>query len=828
MDLFKKGASSPKGKRDQKKKELHLPDVFGKVNRAIGSDADEKAVALRLYWVRFAIGLLLFIIGLFALVPPFLKYVFHILATVVVGRYVFEDCLRLIRKKSPVNEKLLICLAVIVSFLLGKSWQGAVIMIFYVLAGLLQDMMAELARSYTRRRYRRHPGNVTLMRSGEKVTVAPEEVEAGDILAFEPGQMLAVDALVVTGVTEIDTSAVMGEDSRTYAEPGAEILSGSVNLGDEIKVRALNDFASSHINRVAAIEEQASRYSSGADTLVRRIMGFYVPAIAVLAVIVGLIVPILSPLSFRVWLNRAVVLLASAGVGGVFVALSVAYYWAVNRAGSSGIAMRSYDAVDGLASTGSVMFGKTGVLTEGRFEIVRVAPVGVTEKALLKYAAYTESYSSHPMANAVIAAYDGVVDSSAVARFYEQPGKGVILQMEDKNVVCAGNEYMMEDVGVRPAELNTADNALHLSLNRKYIGYILLRDNADKGARTAVSELRDMGIDRVCMFTGEKREPALAVAESVGISEVYAEFRGGEIADKLHAMVNMQPDGDRLIYVGTGTGDKQLLKTADVGIKIGGFEPEDGFANCDVAVLSNDLTRIPQAIAVSEKAKRMMRLSLIGMGACKLIVLILGILGAFPAWIAPLVDAVIAAAAIALSLDLKDKGLLAVEPDEAVDDGDDGDGSDPESTVSDQERIGFGWKRSSAPEPLPEQGSQEDIGLDIEKAIEQQFDDLPDVIDSYEQDGEPVYDEEPLTLPETQLPEAFQQVQEEPPVLTQEPEESDVPAPETEEDAKPSDEPTFKLPDVPAPVQEDKLPDVSDASDMEFTLEDILKEFRDQ
>jgi hypothetical protein len=189
---------------------------------------------------------------------------------------------------------------------------------------------------------------------------------------------------------------------------------------------------------------------------------------------------------------------------------------------------------------------------------------------------------------------------------------------------------------------------------------------------------------------------------------------------------------------------------------------------------------------------------------------------------------VIAAAAIALSLDLKDKGLLAVEPDEAVDDGDDGNGSDQESTVSDQERIGFGRKRSSAPEPLPEQGSQEDIGLDIEKAIEQQFDDLPDVIDSYEQDGEPVYDEEPLTLPETQLPEAFQQVQEEPPVLTQEPEKSDVPAPETAEDAKPSDEPTFKLPDVPAPVQEDKLPDVSDASDMEFTLEDILKEFRDQ
>ena len=825
MDLFRKGASTKDKKQQKERTATRGGGIYGvmeKLETRFGTDADDKTMALRLYWSRFAIGIMLFVIGLFTVLPPFWRYVAHILSALTVGRHIFDDSLRRIRKKQPLSEKLLIAVAIIVSFIIGKSWQGAAIAIFYVTVSLLEDMLWQLAREYIKKKYRLNPGMVTVARDGQKETVPPESVAEGDIVVLSQGQMLAVDGFVVAGLSEIDMGAVADEDSRTFAEPGSEILSGCVNLGDELKIRASRSYADSYINKINMISDAAAQAGEKADEKLKRIMGLYVLISAVIAAVVGIIVPVLSPLGFGEWINRALVFLASAGIAGTLLSVPVAYFWAVNKSASQGIAVKRYDTVDDLAAAGTVMLAKTGVVTEGRFEIAGVVPMGITEKALLRYAAYTQAYSSHPMASAVISAYDGYIDASTVARYYEQPGKGVIVQFTDKNVVCAGNEHMMEDVGVEPADINTTENVLHLSLNRSYIGYILLNDKVNAKAGEAVSALNSLGIDRVCMFTGEKREPSEAAAGSIGISEVYSDLRADEIAGKLQAMTDMQPNGDTLVYVGTGTSDVELLKAANVGVKLGGYEPEEGYDACDVAVISADPAKVPLAVKTAVTARRNIRLALIVGGVIKLFVLVLGLTGVFPAWAAPLADAVIAAITIFMCVGYGDAAPNDSAQEhmhisqESV--------SNSADSAEDKPERGFGRRRSAAPEPLAETTAEDEIGIDIERAIEQQFGDMPDVLPSYDEQEDMVQEEIPEE-PEEKYEPAEPDTSEEPQV---EPLDTD-PEPEEVHATK-----KFQMPPVPERIEgEDTLKlepleDTDGQEDMEFDIEDILNEFKDQ
>ena len=436
---------------------------------------------------------------------------------------VLDAILKLIKGRD-FDENLLVVLSVILAFLIGKHAEGAAVMVFFRIAGYIEDKVLEHQTNTIEGLLDQRPDVVNAVVNGAIVQKAVGKVKVGDIISVAPGERLALDAVVVSGVSEIDTLPLTGESVSTHVSYGSTLPSGCINKSGILNVRVTEEFDRSTVTRLLKFIEATEGKKSDQEKKIRRFAQIFTPAVAGAAIVIGVLIPLIGSLPFIPWFTRAIGFLLVSSPSALLISVPLTYFAGIGCAARRGILMRGAGVADTLSKTTSVVFNKTGTLTVGRYQVLDVRPSGMAAERLLTLAAYAEARSQHPIGRAIVAAAGIEPDISRIENFRELRGRGTEAIIGGIPL-AAGNALFMAERGVKHEIAQDEASAVFITAGGKYAGCILLSDTLRPDSKKAVRELHELGIDRIAVFTGDKKEAAADTAEQLGITEVYAEFR---------------------------------------------------------------------------------------------------------------------------------------------------------------------------------------------------------------------------------------------------------------------------------------------------------------
>jgi Cd2+/Zn2+-exporting ATPase len=590
--------------------------------------------------ISIVLSAALFFVGLFAKLPDWLINAFFAAAVVVTAYDIIIDAVVVYLKKHALEKRLLMIAAVIAAFAIGREAEGAAAMIIFRIGGVVQEYVIEQLVNAIERFIDLRPSSVNASVKGTIVKMAAGSIQAGDVIIVAPNEMISLDGTVIYGKSVLDVSAITGEKTPKTVQEGSEVLSGSINLTGEIKIRVSAEFDESTVSRKLKLVERSEHRKSPQEILTVRFARIFTPAVIGAALILSVLVPLIGHLPFTDWINKALGYLVVAYPTALTLSVSLTYFAGIGSSSKRGILFKGADVVDTISKTTSVVFDKTGTLTAGDFHITDVRAYGISKAELLMLAAYAEAYSNHPIARAIVNDSGVVPDLFKITNHRELPGKGVEVKIGEMTVT-AGNASFMADIGVMPDASAGSDSVVYVAVNNKFAGQILLSDTINEDARKAVQDLNAIDIDRIAVFTGDNKEAAELIASQLGIREVYAECMPEEKANRLKGLHEMQLDGDKLVYVGDGVNDAPLLKLADVGVTIGGFKSLESSEAADIIIMTDEPSKIAAAILTARHTKKIVKENIaVSLGLKALILLLIGLLH-MPIWLAVLIDSAV-------------------------------------------------------------------------------------------------------------------------------------------------------------------------------------------
>ena len=594
--------------------------------------------------LRVCISAALFIAALFVRLP-WLKTVMFAAAALVSGYDVLLGAVKGITSKRVFDEHLLMSVAAIGAFAIGESAEGAAVMILYQLGEYLQDRAVDSSRDSIRELMDLRPDTVTVLEGGERKTVAADTVKPGDVFIVAPGGRIPLDGKVTDGVSELDTSALTGEPMPRGVEPGSDVYAGCVNLSGTLQVEATADLKESSVSRILELVEKAEKRKSPAERFITRFAAKYTPAVICAAVIIAAAVPLITGQPFAKWLHRALVFLVISCPCALVISIPLTFFAGIGGAARRGILFKGADSLYAMAGADTVVFDKTGTLTRGSFSVTEVRPVGVDREELLMAAACAEAFSTHPIARSIVAEYGREVDVSRITKCREIRGKGIAVEIGGL-AVTAGNAALMDMLGVKYEKAETTGTVVYVTMNLRYVGCIVLEDTLKPDAVGAMTALREKGVSRVAIFTGDRREPSEAVAARLGISEVYAECLPEDKFSHLEALDRSKTGKGALVYVGDGINDAPVLAAADVGVAMGALGSDAAIEAADVVLMTDEPSKVAEAVGFAGRVREIARQNVIFSLAVKAVIMILGVAGIANMWIAVFADVGVALLAI--------------------------------------------------------------------------------------------------------------------------------------------------------------------------------------
>jgi Cd2+/Zn2+-exporting ATPase len=584
-------------------------------------------------------SMLLFTAGLFVPVAPWLKTFIYVSCVILTGYDIVIDASIKILKDREFNGNLLIVAAAAVAFSIGKGPEGTAALLIFRVGEVLHRRAVKRSADMVEKLMDLRPETVNAVINGAIVQMAPGQIGIGDIISVSPGERIALDGVVTGGASELDVSALNEQAEAQHVTDGCEVLSGSVNLTGVLNLRVTADFDHSTMSRIMRLVEKAENRKAGPEKRIRNFARIYTPAVAGAALILGIMIPVFGGLPLSPWLSRALGLLVLSGSTAMVSAVTLSYFAGIGGASKKGILFKGADVVDTAAHTTSVILSKTGILTDGIFRVIDINSYDIPEKRLLMLAAYAELFSNHPIARSVVAAADILPDFARVSDYHEFVGKGTEIEIGG-NTVSAGSAVLMEELGIRPDLTQSDSSVIYIAVNRQYAGRILLRDTIKNDSKNVVKELHAIGIDRIVMFTGDRKEAAADVAGQLGIKEFYAECLPEDKFTRLKGLMEMQLSGDKLVYVGNGSDDAPVLKMADVGITLGGLGTDETTDAADMIIMSDEPSKIATAITIARSTNKIVGQNIMLSLGFKGLTLLFVLLGIAPMWTAALADAV--------------------------------------------------------------------------------------------------------------------------------------------------------------------------------------------
>ncbi len=542
------------------------------------------------------------------------------------------------------DENLLLVIATFGAFAIREYPEAAGVMLFYVVGEYFQDLAVGRARSSVKSLLSLKVDRAHRVSDDGTVDVPLEEVAVGEMIVVRPGERVPLDGIVVSGETTLDTSALTGESTPRRAGPGEVVLSGMLNLSGLLRVEVKKPVGESTLTRILELVEMAGARKAKTEQFITRFAQVYTPAVVGLALVIGVIPPLLGWGSFATWGYRALVLLVISCPCALVLSIPLGYFGGIGRASKQGVLVKGSNFLDALAKVDIVAFDKTGTLTEGAFRVADVVPAdGWTEEELLRLAAWAEEGSNHPIATAIKAAYSG--NGAPITAHEEIAGEGVAAQIDGKRVLV-GNDRMLHHFEIPHPRCDVPGTVAHVAADGDYVGYLVITDAVKEDAPVAVRRLRELGVRKVVLVTGDSAGVAAAVAEQVGVDAWYAELLPAGKVEVIETLARENRPGAKLAFVGDGINDAPVIARADVGIAMGGLGSDAAIETADVVIMDDRPSKLADGILTARKTKRIVWQNIVFALVVKIGFIGLGVVGEATMWEAVFADVGVALIAV--------------------------------------------------------------------------------------------------------------------------------------------------------------------------------------
>ena len=587
--------------------------------------------------LRIIIAAVLMLIFVITDPQGWLGFVLFLIAYLTIGYDILIKACKGIRNKQPFDENFLMAVATLGAMGLGDYKEAAAVMLFYQTGELFQSIAVGRSRRNISQLMDIRPDYANIENAdGELEQVDPDEVAIGSIIVVKPGEKIPIDGTIVEGSTTLDTAALTGESVPRDAKCGDEALSGCINLSGVIKIKTSREFGESTVSKILDLVENASSKKSKSEAFITRFARVYTPAVCAGALALAIIPPVVSlamgnPSAWDVWLYRALTFLVISCPCALVISIPLTFFAGIGGASNAGVLVKGSNYLEGLSEVRNVVFDKTGTLTRGVFEVSGVYNNTVDEAVLLEYAAYAECYSDHPISKSLKAAYGKPVDPERVADVHEISGNGVTAVF-DGNSVAAGNARLMSSLGIEVPPCNEPGTLVHVAVNGTYCGVILISDKLKDGAKDAIAALKQSGIKKTVMLTGDAKRIADATAAELGIDEVYSELLPAGKVSKVEELLGGLGGKEKLAFVGDGINDAPVLSRADIGIAMGALGSDAAIEAADIVLMDDDPRKISKAIRISRKALRIVHENICFAIGVKVICLVLVAVGIANMW----------------------------------------------------------------------------------------------------------------------------------------------------------------------------------------------------
>lgn len=592
--------------------------------------------------IKYALGITLFIAMLF-IKNQTLKLAMAFISYILIGGDIVINAFKNIYKGQVLDENFLMTVATFGAFLIGEYPEAISVMLFYKIGETLQDMAVDNSRKSIKSLLQIKAEYANLVINNDIKNVSPKELKIGDIVLVKAGERVPIDGVVIEGKSSLDTSALTGESMPRFIEEGREVLSGSINLDGVIKVKATKSYQNSTVQRIMDLVENATQHKAKTEKFITKFARYYTPIVVLLALIIAVIPPFLGYGDFAKWVYRALIFLVVSCPCALVISIPLSFFSGIGLASKKGILIKGSNYIEALSDIESVVFDKTGTLTEGRFKVNDIVNKNnFTREDVLKYAAYVESLSNHPIAKSIVDEYEEKIDSLKVSGYREIPGYGVEALVEDKKVV-AGNKKLMEQIGLDVENINKSGTIVYISIDSAYAGYIEITDVIKSSSKETIKRLNSYGISTY-MLTGDNIDVAQSVAKEIGIKNVYANLLPQDKVEKLKEI--KQSSKGKVVFVGDGINDAPVLTLADVGIAMGALGQDAAIEAADVVITTDEIDKVYEAVKLSKFTRKIVVQNILLALGIKILVLILATFGLSNMWEAVFADVGVALLAV--------------------------------------------------------------------------------------------------------------------------------------------------------------------------------------
>ncbi len=527
--------------------------------------------------------------------------------------------------------------------------EAVFVMLFYQVGELFQSVAVGKSRKSISSLMDIRPDCAYIERDGELVPVDPETVAVGNIITVRPGEKIPLDGIVTEGTSDLNTVALTGEADPRAVAAGDAVISGCVNMSGVIKVKVTHTFGESTVSKILELVENSSENKSKSEQFITKFARIYTPAVVIAAVLLAVLPPLVIPGSFianfPTWLIRALTFLVISCPCALVISVPLSFFGGIGGASKKGILVKGSNYLETLSKVKTAVFDKTGTLTKGTFSVTEIHPENITEEQLLHLAAHAEAFSNHPIAVSLRNAYGKPVNMDAVADVSEITGRGVKAKVDGKTVY-AGNAALMQEIGLTPAACPAPGTVIHVSCDGKYAGYLLISDTPKETSKAAIAALKECGVERIVMLTGDRKETAEAISKELSIDEYHAGLLPADKVDMVEKLLSENRTDGKLAFVGDGINDAPVLMRADVGIAMGALGSDAAIEAADIVLMDDDPAKIAEAMKISRFTLRIVRQNIVFALAVKAAVLLLGALGLAPMWLAVFADVGVAFLAI--------------------------------------------------------------------------------------------------------------------------------------------------------------------------------------
>lgn len=571
-----------------------------------------------------------------------LNCILFMTAYIVIGYDILKKAVKGIFNGQVFDENFLMAVATVGALALGEFMESVAVMLFYQIGELFQSLAVGKSRKNIANLMDIRPDSANLVTDEGIVETDPDDVPTGSLILVRVGEKIPIDGIVEEGESNIDTSALTGESLPKFVCVGDEVISGCINTDGVIKIRTTKEFGDSTVARILELVENAAARKSRSEKFISRFAKYYTPIVCAGALILAIPVPLMLKL-FGVdavwtdWIYRSLTFLVISCPCALVISIPLTFFAGIGCAGSKGILIKGSNFLEILSGVKIVVFDKTGTLTKGSFAVTDVKPENISREELLKYAAYAEHFSSHPISRSVVKAYEGSIDESFIKDAREISGHGVEAVIFGKNI-AAGNYRLMEKIGVDMSGHTVEGTVVHVAVDGKYCGYIEISDEIKEHSKKALKDLKKLGIRKTVMLTGDTQATAVKVSKSLMIDETHYGLLPKDKVDMLENLLEKKTDKEVLAFVGDGINDAPVLSRADIGIAMGAMGSDAAIEAADVVLMDDDPAKIAEAIRLSAKCIRIVYENIFFAIGVKVICLILGAAGIANMWVAIFAD----------------------------------------------------------------------------------------------------------------------------------------------------------------------------------------------